>query len=156
LLVTNEQKQQLRKALETAIQRRDELTSERAEIEAELTQQNKAISALSNILGEISEPDIGFTDAILMAIRNAPTPLTPTEIRDELLDNGYNIDKFSNAMASLHQVLIRLKERKLIGLVASKDKKKRFAAIEYPSAEKLRKRIAESMERMERKYGDRN
>lgn len=154
--MTNEQKQQLKKALETAIDRRNELTSTRAEIEAELTQQNKAIAALSNILGEASESDIGFTDAILMAIRNSPTPLTPTEIRDELLDTGYNIDRLSNPMASLHQVLIRLKERKLIGLVASKDNKKRFAAIEYPSAESLRKRIAKTMERMERKYGDRD
>lgn len=127
--MTNEQKKQLRTALETAIEHRDSLISQRAEIEHELAQQNKAINTLSYLLGENTESEFGLTDATLLAIRTSNIPLTPTEIRDRLQDMGYDMDSFSNAMASLHQVLIRLKDKGLITPISTTDGKKKFGAV---------------------------
>jgi uncharacterized membrane protein YkoI len=83
--MTNEQKQQFKMSLEIAMKRRDELIKERMKIEKELVQQNRAIAALAEILGESPDMDVGLTDATLLVIRAAsPSGLVPTEIRDEL------------------------------------------------------------------------
>jgi hypothetical protein len=128
--MTNEQKKQLKNALDTAVQLRDELVKQRMTIEKELVQQNRAIAALSEILGKSPDMDVGLTDATLLVIRAvSPAGLVPTEIRDELRKMGYDIDSFSNPMASLHQVLIRLEQQGQIEelpAVVSPDGKKRF------------------------------
>lgn len=129
--MTSEEKQQFKKTLETAKKRRDELAGERIRIERELIQQNKIIASISEILGESPDLDVGLTDAALLVVRTASrNGLLPTEIRDELRKIGYDIDGFSNPMASLHQVLIRLKQKELIEEIpgsACPDGKKRYA-----------------------------
>jgi hypothetical protein len=127
--MTNEQKEQLHKARETAIQIRDGLMEKRAEIEKELAQQNKAIAALSGLLGEKQELDVGLTDAVLLILRTTRKALTATEIRNELREMGYDIDSFSNPMASLHQVLIRLDDKKAIHVSLNRDEKKTYTNI---------------------------
>lgn len=121
--MTDEEKRQLEEALEFAERSRDQLVDEREEKEREITKHNKLIAALSEMLGKTSSVDIGITEATLLAIRVADTPLTPTEIRDELRLTGFRIDEFSNPMASLHQVIKRLEDKGEIK-EASKDGRK--------------------------------
>jgi hypothetical protein len=133
--MTNEQKQ-LQKSLAIAAKRRDELVRERMRIEKELVQQNRVIASISEVLGVSPEMDVGITDAALLIVRAGRREgLIPTEIRDNLRIMGYDIDSFSNPMASLHQVLIRLKEKGLIEEIPSSacpDGKKRYV-YKHPS-----------------------
>ena len=106
-----EQRAQFTKSLKIATRRRDELSKRRAEIDEELAQQSKVVASLSEILGhgKSGSLDIGITDATSLALSAAmPAAMLPTEIRDELRKMGYDIDSFSNPLASLHQVLKRL------------------------------------------------
>jgi exonuclease VII small subunit len=123
-----EEKEQFKRAIVIAKQTRDELLKARKRIEYEVTRQNKAIAAFSALLGEEAESDLGITDVTLLIIRTAKAPLTALEIRDELRKNGWPIDEYSNAMASLHQVLKRLEDRGEIVSLQSSDGRKRFHA----------------------------
>ena len=58
------------------------------------------------------EPTVqfGLTDACRMVLRNANQPLTALEIRDRLIAIGLDMDRYSNALASIHTVLKRMHE----------------------------------------------
>jgi len=101
----------------------------RASIEREIAEQSRAVTALSELVGDAPRLSLGFTDAILLVIRLADHPLAPTEIRDELESIGWRIGKFSNPMASLHQVLKRLEKRRDIEEQPSDDEKRRYRAV---------------------------
>lgn len=109
--MTDEQKTHLRKALEVAQQRRNELICQRSLVEGELAQQSRAIAALKEVLGDPVENDLGLTAATLLIVRTAQSPLAPTEVRDELKKIGFDLAGYSNPMASLHQILKRLEEK---------------------------------------------
>jgi hypothetical protein len=134
--MTKEQREQFQKTLEIAQQRRNELIGLRATIENELAQQSRAIAALAELLGEPTANDIGLTGATLLIVRTAKVPIAPTEVRDELKKIGYDMDGFSNPMASLHQILKRLEEKREIEEVTGSDGKKRYRArVNDPFAE---------------------
>lgn len=144
--MTKEQREQFQKTLEIAQRRRNELVSLRSAIETELAQQSRAIAALAELLGEPTDKDIGLTGATLLIVRTANRPLAPTEIRDELKRIGYDMEGFSNPMASLHQILKRLEDKAEIEEAPSTDGKKRYRArdtsgdfvrLMYPSPEEI-------------------
>jgi len=124
--MTNEQRAQFKESLGVARETRDELVLERTKIDRELMQQSKVIAALSELLGESIDSDIGITEATLLVIRAANGPATPIQIRDELRKIGYDIDSFSNPMASLHQVLKRLEDKGEIREVKNSEGKKYY------------------------------
>jgi hypothetical protein len=45
-----------------------------------------------------------------MILRDADRPLTALEVRDRLVAIGFDVDRYSNALASIHTVLKRLYE----------------------------------------------
>jgi hypothetical protein len=62
-----------------------------------------------------SAADIGITDAVRNALKNAKVlvasgKLTATQVRDLVVSMGFDVSKYSNAMATIHQVLNRLIE----------------------------------------------
>jgi hypothetical protein len=127
--MTDEERQQFKQTLETARRTRDELIKKRTEIDRELMQQSRVIAAVSEILGETADSDIGITEATLVVIRGADEPMAPTQVRDELRRIGYDIDSFSNPMASLHQVLKRLEEKGEIWAEKTQDGKKAYVKV---------------------------
>lgn len=129
--MTGEEEKQFKQTLETARRTRDELIQKRAAIDRELMQQSRVIAAISEFLGESIDSDIGITEATLMVVRAADTPMTPLEVREGLRKIGYDIDSFSNPMASLHQVLKRLEEKGEIWSEKAQDGKKTY--IKAPS-----------------------
>jgi ABC-type transporter Mla subunit MlaD len=124
--MTEEQRKQFKQTLETARRTRDELAQKRTAIDRELMQQSRVIAAVSELLGETIDSDIGITEATLMVIRAASEPMTPTQVRDELRKIGYDIDSFSNPMASLHQVLKRLEDKGEIWSEKTQDGKRKY------------------------------
>ncbi|MBZ5521764.1 MAG: hypothetical protein LAP21_05945 [Acidobacteriia bacterium] len=124
--LTKAEEKSFRKSLAAAIQRRDELTFKRQQIEKEEMQQHKLIAAISEVLGEGRVDNIGLTEATELVVGVSDNPLTAMEIRDELRGMGYGIDHFSNPLASLHQVLKRLQAKGKIEPISSDGGKTKF------------------------------
>lgn len=51
---------------------------------------------------------VGISQAIEALVNNAPNGLTPIEVRNALLFYGYDIGRYANPMAMVHQTLKRL------------------------------------------------
>jgi hypothetical protein len=57
------------------------------------------------------EPEVGFTDAIRKVLSTVPMNMyTAVGVRDELIKSGFDVDKYTNPMASVHTILKRLVE----------------------------------------------
>jgi len=58
------------------------------------------------------EPTVtwGLTEACRTVLRSAGRPLTALELRDRLVSVGFDLERYSNALASVHTVLKRLTE----------------------------------------------
>jgi hypothetical protein len=62
-----------------------------------------------------SSEERGFTDSIRQLIRLNSSGFTPTELRDALTAEGFDLSSQSNVMASIHSVLKRLvKNREVV------------------------------------------
>jgi len=51
---------------------------------------------------------LGLTDAIRKVLSSHRIEMTPTEIRDALVDNGMDLSKYANQMVPIHNTLKRL------------------------------------------------
>jgi hypothetical protein len=106
--------------LRKLLTRREDLQSELAEVNANVARLREGVFGLAALAGvdlKAESPDlfrgsvrgnVGLTSAIRMAIRGADFPMTPTDIRDYLVDNAYPIREHKNPLASIHSVLNRL------------------------------------------------
>lgn len=62
--------------------------------------------------GEGAGETIGITDEVRNALSRAESAgLTPPEIRDIIVENGFEISRYQNVMATIHQILKRLVNR---------------------------------------------
>ncbi|MGA2905231.1 MAG: hypothetical protein ABSD98_15485 [Candidatus Korobacteraceae bacterium] len=92
------------------------LYEKRQLLEIEIAKQQQRISALAVLSGEeektFESMALGLTAACRAAFRAAgPRGLMPTELRDSLRRMGFQVDKYSNAMASIHAVIKRLEAK---------------------------------------------
>ncbi|HUB01857.1 MAG TPA: hypothetical protein VL983_04200 [Terriglobales bacterium] len=101
-----------------------QLAEERNRIEAELAKAEAVAKALAQsiddpksrqqVLTEIDglvRPE-GFTDAIRRILRTSKPPaLTPPEIRDRMIESGFNLGPYQNPLASIHAILTRLRNK---------------------------------------------
>ena len=109
----------------------EELLQERERIDARLIETRDVISSLSKMCETERErvvlpPDIqaasdprlsklhifGLTDAVRIMLQSSVGPTTATEIRDRLLFYKYDLSRYSNQMAAIHGVLVRLIQAK--------------------------------------------
>jgi hypothetical protein len=51
---------------------------------------------------------VELAPAIEALVKRSPTPITPLQVRDILLSYGYDIGRYANPMAMIHQTLKRL------------------------------------------------
>ena len=94
----------------------------RTEIEAV----TKSIAILEPIYGQELDPsrllnlsvmrtgveNMGITEAVQWALATSPEGLSPTQVRDLLVDHGYPM-RGENPMATVHTVLKRLASRRM-------------------------------------------
>lgn len=89
------------------------LLQEKKQLEIAIARKQQRIAALA-VLAE-QEADLpglqieGLTEACLSVLRAAaPTPMTPVEVRDGLLQLRFPLVKYKNALAVIHTKLKRL------------------------------------------------
>jgi archaellum component FlaC len=101
-----------------------EIASKRAELgeclsrvealEDEISGLQQTAAGLAKTLGEQyeAEDELGLTEAIRRVFRQNPEKnFVPVEIRDELEQMGYNVEKYGNILASIHSVIKRLLDK---------------------------------------------
>jgi hypothetical protein len=106
--------------LKAAEKEAEELMQEKMLIDMRLGHLSQTIQALTSLLqSQPVEPvvfadgdelfgETGITGAIRFLLTNSKLPLSPTQIRTELMDKGFDLSSYSNAMAVIHNTLKRL------------------------------------------------
>jgi hypothetical protein len=120
-------------AYETALDELDELMTQREALDEKRDAMDKRIIRLrKGLLGlgalcsltseqvreahpelfpDSIDPDTGLSDAVREVLKTSDSFISPVFIRDFLRDNGYEISKYKNALASIHTVLKRLRSQ---------------------------------------------
>ncbi|OLE51530.1 MAG: hypothetical protein AUG51_22365 [Acidobacteria bacterium 13_1_20CM_3_53_8] len=122
-----------KKALEAARKELATLEDERAKLDKRITQLKQGIVGLSALAGNEDSGEkpqsmmdvltgvgveTGLTDATRMIVSAFGMPMTPVQVRDALLNLGYDLSGYSNVVASLHTIMKRLgKNKELIALL---------------------------------------
>jgi hypothetical protein len=124
-------KEALNKVLEDLAKEVHALEERKREIETRLVKVRASYANLSNLYEEISmdelgaaliNPDPGLTNSIRIVLQNANRPLTPVEVRDELLNIGLSFADNKNPLATIHKVLKRLELKEEIENVPEGEK----------------------------------
>lgn len=98
-----------RSALDEAIREYEALGEQRRAIDRRLAHLAQTIGTLSRLLGLVPTVPLGLTDACRLVLRGG-LPMTPTEVRDRLLDIGVDLSVYVNDMSAIHTTLKRLNE----------------------------------------------
>jgi hypothetical protein len=99
-----------RRALDAASREYERAMAERAALDDRLAQLKQTIASLTKLCGYQPTVPWGLTEACRTLLRSAGTPLTAVELRDRLASVGFDLDRYSNALAAVHTVLKRLAE----------------------------------------------
>jgi len=111
------------------IQKRDEIDAKQADLDTEretlekrILQLQQTITSLSELVGEthlqrklsrtltLRINNLTLANAIRKVLQSANKYWTPIEVRDMLQLQGYQMSEYSNALASIHAVLKRLRD----------------------------------------------
>jgi len=113
------------KALENARKELDALVQERAQLDQRISKLAKTIEGLASLSDdpdvstetktklldlELSEA-MGLTQAIRHVIGASFFAMTPPEIRDALVEEGFDPAKYSNMLTVIHNTLLRLERQ---------------------------------------------
>jgi hypothetical protein len=101
--------------------KRIKLLDRRAELEASLSEVANQISHLNEILNHL-EPlaglaggnlaSMGITDAVRWVLSESEGRMSPTDVRDKLLENGFDMSSLTAPMSSIYKILSRLSSEK--------------------------------------------
>lgn len=105
-----------RTALDAAIKEYERLGDERRTIDRRLSELAQTIGTLSRLLGLVPTVPLGLTDACRLVLRGG-LPMTPVEVRDQLLAIGVDLSVYANDLSAIHTVLKRLNEAREIRLI---------------------------------------
>jgi hypothetical protein len=113
---------------ESAYERLTELLRKEAEIKEQIAGWIPVVEQLARLCGEKMDPelvkranpasdpetaaqDMGLTESIRWVFRQGHlVPLTPVQVRNELAQMGYDLEKYKHVMPPIHNTLNRLKE----------------------------------------------
>ena len=103
--------QQAKSELEKAIKDRDALN-------LEILRLQQLVKALSQQVQKGDEKllvnvgdKMGLTEAVLTILRSSPNPMTARNIRDQLVQHGFELGRYSNPLGFVHSVLGRLDQQ---------------------------------------------
>src|SRR5438270_13375558 len=114
----------------SARERFSELLRQEVEAKQQISHWGPIVEQLATLAGETLEPEIasrirelkqesertagqemGLSEAIRWVFRQPLIlPLTPTQVRDELANMGYDLEKYAHVMPPIHNTLKRMKE----------------------------------------------
>jgi hypothetical protein len=113
----------LRDALDKYQEEYERLVEERACLDARiLPLQNKIRHVASMVDVTVDDPirQLGLTDAIRYVIQHSGKPMTPVNVRDELLKRYCDPEDYRNLLASVHTVMKRLERVGAINVDSTK------------------------------------
>jgi cob(I)alamin adenosyltransferase len=99
-----------KRALEAAVREYEQASAEHRALETRIAQLKQSIATLTKLCGYEPTVQLGLTEACRMVLRNANRPLTALDVRERLVAVGVDMDRYSNALASIHNVLRRMHE----------------------------------------------
>lgn len=100
-----------------------QLAEKRDRIEAEIAQCETVVKALAQSIEDRTEREKslaeveslvkseGFTDAIRRILASSHVPITPPEIRDRMVEDGFKLGAYKSPLASIHAILTRLRNK---------------------------------------------
>ena len=87
----------------------ERLRRDRAALDAQIEKLEQIEIALRGVAEPRRKADLSsITDVVRTALRSAELPVTPTQLRDQVLSMGFDKRRFTQFLASLHVVLKRL------------------------------------------------
>jgi hypothetical protein len=89
----------------------ERLLEERTRLDARILQLQQDIRHVARIVDvTVDDPitQLGLTDAIRYVIQHAGKPMTPVDVRDELLKRYCDPEDYRNLLASVHTIMKRL------------------------------------------------
>jgi hypothetical protein len=95
----------------TLLSQRTSLENELSEIGTKLRHVNEVLMHLAPLAGMPDGDNIaglGITDAIRQILKGTEERLSPIEVRDSLLEKGFDLSGLSAPMASIYKILSRL------------------------------------------------
>ena len=110
------------KALNDANAEIQRLIKQRNEIDLKLSKLKQTVSALSALcerpLPELKvqpratvDADLGISDAIRKVMFESKLPMTAPQIRDSLLNLGYDVDQYSSILTVIHNTIKRMEKQ---------------------------------------------
>jgi hypothetical protein len=120
---------EIKSALEHAQQKLSGLLAERQKVDKQIMDWKRVIDSLSVVSEGIDtsippnlelpanfseKPSLGFTDAIRAIVGKSQAGVTPTEVRDQLREIGFDLTKYKQEMVPVHNTLKRLEEQEEI------------------------------------------
>ena len=122
-----------RLALQAAMTEQSELFEERRRIDSRLTTLKTTIEGLAALVNDkpaepaqISDELLvgsGITGAIRIVLMHSTVPLSPTQIRAELVKKGFDLSDYASEMTVIHNTLKRLESQgELLTVKDSSDK----------------------------------
>jgi hypothetical protein len=105
--------EQARTDLAKAIQERDHWNLEIVKLEQLMKSLAQMVSASDKAQAKFNalEAAFGFTETVHTIIRSSKVPLSAMDVRDKLLNLGYDISGYSNPLGFVHSVLGRLEKQ---------------------------------------------
>jgi hypothetical protein len=117
-----------KKSLEGLKVELEELLNRQEDIEKRIAQVKQAIMSLAPLAEEQGESILGpwfqilgtksVSDACLQILQAASEPLSPVEIKTQILNMGLDLSEYKNVMATIHSALKRLLQN---GEITTKD-----------------------------------
>ena len=113
------------KMYESSRERLSDLLRKEEEIKAQISGWIPVVEQLARLCGETVDPELlnrvnqasaagqemGLTEAIRWVFKQPLIlPLTPTQVRDNLAQMGYDLGKYAHVMPPIHNTLKRMKE----------------------------------------------
>ncbi|MGA2903425.1 MAG: hypothetical protein ABSD98_06320 [Candidatus Korobacteraceae bacterium] len=118
-------KESFQKALKGAQEQLDKLVAEREKIDTEIIALKAVVDSLIAVAGEASDelPEdillttdvappltVGLTDAIRFVLRDAKMALVVPQIRDQLIERGFDMSKYKQPLVPIHNAIKRLED----------------------------------------------
>jgi hypothetical protein len=96
------------KAFEAATREMESLLQQRADLDHRILHVRQTLVSLSRLCGFTPTVSWGMTDGVRFILRRAQRPMSAIDVRDELVNWGFDMSRYANDLSAIHTVLKRL------------------------------------------------
>ena len=116
-------------------------------------------ATMAELIGAAETGSISLTRAVRLALAMAHKPLTTVEIRDRLVERGFEFSSYSNPMAAIHSAVNRMMAVAEITAAAGEGERPAYSAVKgvvRPIVVKDRAELKKAMDLLAGKSEERN